>query len=241
MKQDNFKHNTLTIKEWQDEDKPREKMMAKGKKELSNAELIGILIGSGTQGSTAVDLAKEILKYSSDVITPLTQMEVSDFKRFHGIGPAKAVTLIAALELGRRMINEKNNNKDVVITNSEALYDYIHTQIDDLTREKFMVVYLNSRGKILGTQCISYGGISGTLVDLRTLFKFAVELNAVSIAMAHNHPSGNLKPSKEDEKLTDRIVEAGKLLDIRVLDHIIVGLGKYEERNYYSFRDYGKL
>lgn len=233
--------NSLTIKEWEDEDKPREKLMTKGKKELSNAELLGILIGSGIQGTTAVDLAKEILRYSAEGLTPLTQMEASDFKKFNGIGTAKAVTLIAALELGRRMSNENANNKDVVITNSETLYNYIHTQIDDLNREKFMVVYLNSRGKILGTQCISYGGIAGTLVDLRTLFKYAVELNAVSIAMAHNHPSGNLRPSKEDEHLTNRIVEAGKLLDVRVLDHLIVGLGKYEGKNYYSFRDYGRI
>lgn len=235
------RHNTLTIKEWEDADKPREKMMAKGKKELSNAELLGILIGSGTAGITAVDLAKEILRHSSEGLTPLTQMEISDFKKFHGIGPAKAVTLIAALELGRRMTNEKANNKEVVITDSATLYDYIHTQIDDLNREKFLVVYMNSRGKVLGIQCISYGGLSSTIVDLRTLFKFAVELNAVSIAMAHNHPSGNLRPSREDENLTRRIAEAGKILEIRVLDHIIVGLGEYEGNKYYSFRDYGKL
>lgn len=236
-----MERNHLTIKDWQDEDKPREKLMAKGKKELSNAELIGILLGSGTAGTTAVDLAKKILNHSSNGLTPLTQMEVSDFKKFNGIGPAKAVTLIAALELGRRMANENRHKGEVVIANSEDLYNHIHTQIDDLNREKFMVVYMNRRGKVLDTQCISYGGIAGTVVDLRTLFKFAVELNAVNIAMAHNHPSGNLKPSSEDKNLTRRVVEAGKLLDIQVLDHIIVGLGEYEGNNYYSFRDNGNM
>lgn len=236
-----MKHNNLTIKDWEDEDKPREKMMAKGKKELTNAELIGIVLGSGTPGTTAVDLAKELLRHTSEGLTPLTQMEITDFMKFHGIGPAKAVTLTAALELGRRMTNEKRNAEETLITDSATLYEHIHTQIDDLDREKFMVVYINSRGKVLSTQCISQGGITCTIVDLRTIFKYAVTLNAVSIALAHNHPSGNLKPSREDESLTKRIVDAAKLFDIRVLDHIIVGVGAMENGNYYSFRDNGKL
>lgn len=236
-----MQHNKLTIKGWDNADKPRERMMSKGPKELSNAELIGILIGSGTPGTTAVDLAKEILKHSSDELTPLIQMEISDFKKFHGIGDAKAITLIAAFELGRRLSSEKSNRKDFLVKNSLDLFECIHTQIDNLPREKFLAVYLNSRGKVIDTQCISYGGISGTLVDLRTLFKFAVETNAVSIAMAHNHPSGNLRPSAEDKKLTTRIVDAAKLLDIRVLDHLIVGIDTQTNEKYYSFRDNGLI
>ena len=233
--------NNLTISHWDEKDKPREKMLSKGKKELSNAELIGILLGSGTPGTTAVDLAKKILSHTSEALTPLTQMEISDFMKFHGVGIAKAATLMAALELGRRMTNENYLQKEIVLNDSETFYEYIHTEIDDVDREKFMVVYLNNRGKVIGKQCISQGGLTGTLVDLRTIFKYAVTLKAVSIALAHNHPSGNLKPSREDETLTKRIVEAGKLLDIRVLDHIIVGLGPRELGRYYSFRDDGKL
>lgn len=236
-----MQHNKLTIKGWDKADMPREKMKAKGPKELSNAELIGILIGSGTPGNTAIDLAKEILKRSDDELTPLIQMEISDFKKFHGIGDAKAITLIAAFELGRRLSSEKSNRKDFLVKNSSDLYECLHTQIDNLPREKFLAVYLNSRGKVIDTQCISYGGISGTLVDLRTLFKFAVETNAVSIAMAHNHPSGNLRPSAEDKKLTTRIVDAAKLLDIRVLDHLIVGIDTHTNEQYYSFRDNGLI
>ncbi len=236
-----MQHNKLTIKGWDKADMPREKMKAKGPKELSNAELIGILIGSGTPGNTAIDLAKEILKRSDDELTPLIQMEISDFKKFHGIGDAKAITLIAAFELGRRLSSEKSNRKDFLVKNSSDLYECLHTQIDNLPREKFMAIYLNNRGKIVDTQCISYGGISGTLVDLRTLFKFAVELNAVSIAVAHNHPSGNLRPSIEDKKLTSRLVDAAKLLDIRVLDHLIVGIDTQTNEKYYSFRDNGLI
>lgn len=236
-----MQHNKLTIKGWDKADMPREKMKAKGPKELSNAELIGILIGSGTPGNTAIDLAKEILKRSDDELTPLIQMEISDFKKFHGIGDAKAITLIAAFELGRRLSSERSNRKDFLVKNSSDLYECLHTQIDNLPREKFMAIYLNNRGKIIDTQCISYGGISGTLVDLRTLFKFAVEHSAVSIAVAHNHPSGNLRPSIEDKKLTSRIVDAAKLLDIRVLDHLIVGIDTQTNEKYYSFRDNGLI
>lgn len=236
-----MQHNKLTIKGWDKADMPREKMKAKGPKELSNAELIGILIGSGTPGNTAIDLAKEILKRSDDELTPLIQMEISDFKKFHGIGDAKAITLIAAFELGRRLSSERSNRKDFLVKNSSDLYECLHTQIDNLPREKFMAIYLNNRGKIIDTQCISYGGISGTLVDLRTLFKFAVEYSAVSIAVAHNHPSGNLRPSIEDKKLTSRIVDAAKLLDIRVLDHLIVGIDTQTNEKYYSFRDNGLI
>ncbi len=236
-----IKVNNLTINHWDDKDKPREKMLTKGKKELTNAELIGILLGSGTPGTTAVDLAKKILSHTSETLTPLTQVEISDFMKFHGVGIAKAATLTAALELGRRMANENYMRKETVLKDSTNLYDYIHTEIDDCDREKFVVVYLNNRGKVIDKQCISQGGITGTLVDLRTIFKYAVMQNAVSIALAHNHPSGNLRPSREDENLTRKIVEAGKLLDIRVLDHIIVGIGSPEFGKYYSFRDNGKL
>ena len=237
-----MEHNNLTIKEWEDEDRPREKMIAKGKKELTNAELIGIVLGSGVPGTTAVDLAKELLKESSDNLTSLTQMEITDFMKFHGIGPAKAVTLTAALELGRRMAGETINKKNTVIRSSEDLYNYMHTQIDDLEREKFMVMYLNNRNKPIGIQCVSHGGITGTVVDLRTVFKYAVTMNAVRIAVAHNHPSGDLRPSKEDEKLTQSIVAAAKLFNIQVLDHIIVGIRGCEEgMKYYSFHDDGKI
>jgi DNA repair protein RadC len=238
-----IKCNNLAINAWDEKDKPREKMFAKGKTELSNAELVGILLGSGTPGTTAVDLAKKILNYTSEVLTPLTQMEISDFMKFHGVGLAKAATLTAALELGRRICNENYFRKETVVKDSATLYDYIHTDIDNQQTEHFMVVYLNNRGKVLGNQCISQGGITCTVVDLRTIFKYAVTLNAVSIALAHNHPSGNLKPSREDENLTKRIVDAAKLFDIRVLDHLIVGprTTATEYGKYYSFRDYGKM
>lgn len=231
----------LTIKEWDDADKPREKLMEKGKKELSNAELVGILIGSGTPGRTAVDVAKEILTKTKNNLTALTQMEISDFMMFNGIGPARAVTLSAAIELGRRMSGETTSMKETIVRDSMDLYNVVHTMIDDLNLEKFVAVYMNSRGKVIGTKCISSGGITGTVVDVRMIFKYAIERSAVSIAVAHNHPSGSLKPSRQDENLTQKIDEAGRLLDIKLLDHIIVGVGHIEEGPYYSFRDNGKL
>lgn len=233
--------NSLTIKDWDDADKPREKLLAQGKKHLTNAELIAILLGSGIRGKSAVDLAKEILKKSTDDLTPLIQMEATDFMKFKGVGEARAITLIAALELGRRMTDEKAHKKEIYITNSQDLYNYIHTDIDDLCREHFVAIYLNVRGKVVGTECISAGGLTTTPVDIRLIFKYALEKNAVAVAVAHNHPSGSTSPSEPDRQLTQRIKEAGKILNINLIEHIIVGAPNGDPTNYFSFADNGLL
>lgn len=241
MKEDkNHGTNNLTIKNLATEDRPREKLIIKGKKELSNAELIAILLGSGSVGQSAVQLAQDILNKCSNDLSLLSRQSIKELtKGFKGMGEAKAVTLIAAMELGYRMINEANNRKEFFLTDSDKLFRYIGDSIIDLPHEEFWAIHMNIRHKALIKQRVSVGGLNETSVDLRKIFTTALEYNASFIAVAHNHPSGNLQPSSMDKSLTKKIAEAGKLLNITLTDHLIVGINDDNKPDYYSFHDNG--
>ena len=232
----------LTLKDWALEDRPREKLIAKGKKELSNAELLAILIGSGSVGQSAVDLAKEILQSNDNDLSVLSRLGISELTRgYRGMGKAKAITIIAAMELGYRMLTEKNARKDFYLFDSAQMFGYISPSLIDLPHEEFWAIFMNIKNKVLFKQRISTGGLTDTVVDIRRIFSLALEKNAVYIAVAHNHPTGSLSPSTQDKKLTKSIVEAGNILNIRLLDHLIVGINSYGRPDYYSFHDNGLI
>lgn len=235
---DNF---SLTVKEWADEDKPREKMLNRGKKELSNAELIAILLRSGLQGKSAVAVAKEVLARADNSLTTLSQMEFSQLSHIKGLGIAKSTTLMAALELGRRLLGEVSEGKEVVLGDSGHIFRYMSPILADLDHEEFWAIYLSNRNKALHRQRIASGGQTATPVDLRILFRIALEQKAVSLIVAHNHPSGLLKPSRDDRELTHRIHDAGKLLQIKLFDHLILGISPSGQADYYSFHDEGLI
>jgi DNA repair protein RadC len=230
-----MKNVESTIKSWAEDDRPREKMILKGKNALSDAELIAILISSGNCEESAVDLAKRILKSANDSISELSRFTIKDMLKFKGIGDAKAVSIAAALELGRRRRGEEAGIKKQ-ITCSKDLFDIFHPLLSDLIYEEFWILLLNKANMIIGKYCISEGGLSGTVADPVKIFKKAIECNALGIVLCHNHPSGNLKPSEADMNLTKKLKEGGKLLDISVLDHIIIG-----EEKYISFADEGLI
>lgn len=232
---------SLTIKEWADEDKPREKMLNKGKKELTNAELIAILLRSGLPGKSVVEVAKQVLTHANNRLTTLSQMDFTQLQSIKGLGKAKITTLMAALELGWRMQGEILKDNDMIITDSKALFDHIAPLLIDLDHEEFWAVYLNNRKKVIGQQRISLGGQTETSVDLRILFRGAIECKAVSLMVAHNHPSGMLTASREDKQLTMRIQEAGKILNIKLEEHLIVAINSHGAADYYSFFDNGLI
>lgn len=232
---------TLTVKQWADEDKPREKMLSQGKKQLSNVELIAILLRSGMKGKSVVDVAREVLDNAGNSLTTLSRMEYQQLNSIKGMAEAKSTTLMAALELGWRMQGEINTEKLSVINDSNDLFKFLMPRMVDLGHEEFWVVFLNVHNRILGSQRISMGGQVDTPVDLRILFRSAIENRAVNIAVAHNHPSGSLKPSTADRRLTRSIAEAGKLLGIHLMEHIIIALGPDYKPDYYSFHDNGEL
>lgn len=207
----------------------------KGTSALSDAELVGILLGSGTRKMTAVELARHLLQHVNNDLNQLACLSVKDLTRFKGIGEAKAISIIAALEIGRRRKNTPNEEKPR-ITLSQDVYDLLKPHLTDLSHEEFWVVYLNRANRVLRKQQISLGGVAGTIADPKIILKTAIEELASGIVLAHNHPSGNLSPSQADIDLTKKIKEAGKLLEIQVLDHLIFGLSKY-----YSFADEGIL
>ena len=224
-----------SIKEWAADDRPREKMMAKGKASLSNAELIAILIGSGNNELSAVELSRVILDSVDNNLITLSNLTLSDLMKHKGIGEAKAITIVAALELGkRRRAAEASLPKEV--TNSKDTFERFLPYIDDPSQEHFLVMYLNQSNHPLKVECISKGGTTNVIADPKIIFKNALTLNATCIALGHNHPSGNPRPSEEDRLLTKKLVGAGKLLDISVVDHIIIG-----NECYYSFRDHGEM
>jgi DNA repair protein RadC len=224
-----------SIKEWAADDRPREKMMAKGKASLSNAELIAILIGSGNNELSAVELSRVILDSVDNNLITLSNLTLSDLMKHKGIGEAKAITIVAALELGkRRRAAEANMPKEV--KNSKDTFERLLPYIDDPSQEHFLVMYLNQSNHPLKVECISKGGTTNVIADPKIIFKNALTLNATCIALGHNHPSGNPRPSEEDRLLTKKLVGAGKLLDISVVDHIIIG-----NECYYSFRDHGEM
>lgn len=225
-----------TIKDWAEDDRPREKLIAKGANALSNSELLAILINNGSVDRSAVDLAKELLaKCNNDLkhVASLTYKEIVGLK-VKGLGEAKAVTIVAALELGLRR-NASEKKKDV-ITKSKDIALFLQAQLEYKSHELFIAIYLNTAQKILHHEIISEGGITGTVADPRTIIKKALTYNAVSIILCHNHPSGSLKPSRADESLTKKISEAAILFDIKVLDHIIVS-----SEGYFSFADEGMI
>lgn len=225
----------LSIKKWALDDRPREKLLQKGKLSLSDSELIAILLGSGSKNESAVDLSKRLLSSSHNNLNELGKLSIAQLCKFKGIGPAKAVTIVAALELGRRRrLEEAMEQKK--ISSSHSVYEIMQPIIGELPHEEFWIIYLNNSNKIIEQFQISKGGITGTLVDVRITLKKALEIGAVSLILVHNHPSGNLKASEADKQLTRKLKTAAESLDIKVLDHIIV-----TEKSYLSFADEGIL
>lgn len=232
---ENFTALSSGIKNWSEDDRPREKMMQKGAESLSNSELIAILINNGTREKSAVELARDILRLYSDNLEELGKTSIKDLQKIKGIGIAKANTLIAALELGRRRQSSSALTKKV-IKNSDDIGEFLKASLKDFSYEVFAVVFLNRANKIKHFEIISRGGITGTVADPRIIMRKALEQEATSLVLSHNHPSGNLKPSRADEELTQKIKAAAAYLDIKILDHIIVS-----EEGYYSFADEGLL
>lgn len=229
-----YKRENLAITSWAEEDRPREKLLAKGKHALSDAELIAILLGSGSREETAVGLAQKILKYADNNLIDLGRCSLAEFQNFKGIGEAKAITIAAAMELGRRrqMTNVKDRPQ---IKSSSDAYSAIAPILIDLAHEEFWILQLNRSNIVIGKELISTGGVSGTVVDAKMLFRKAlVKPGATSIILCHNHPSGNLQPSQADIILTKKLKKAGEFLDMTVYDHLIVS-----QRGYYSFADEG--
>ncbi|EAQ40832.1 DNA repair protein RadC [Polaribacter sp. MED152] len=225
----------LTIKTWAIDDRPREKLLAKGKSALSDAELIAILIGSGNRQESAVALSQRILKSVEGNINQLAKLTVEKLSTFKGIGEAKAIAIITALELGKRRQLETALEKPK-ITSSKAVFNLMQPIIGDLEHEEFWVLFLNNSNKVLAKTQISKGGLTATVVDIRLLFKRAIELASVGMIVCHNHPSGKLEPSQADKQLTEKIKRAGTTLDIKLLDHLII-----TEKWYFSFADEGIL
>jgi DNA repair protein RadC len=231
----NLEAKALAIKDWSPEDRPREKLVLKGKSSLSDAELIAILLGSGTPTLSAVDLAKRILQNIDHDLHALASLSAKEMMKIKGIGEAKAITIVAAMELGRRRKDLEAIQKPK-ITSSNSVYEILKSDLLDIPHEEFWVLLLNRANRVIRKVCISQGGVSGTVVDPRIIFKHAVEALASGIIVAHNHPSGNLTASQADIRLTQKLKEGGKLLEIQVLDHVIIAGQKY-----FSFADDGLI
>jgi len=227
--------SSTSIKNWAMDDRPREKLFSKGPSNLSNSELLAILINNGSKQKSALDLAKEILQLGNNNLNELGKLTLKEFQQIKGIGEAKAVTIAAALELGRRRQAAGAFEKPTIRTSSDIAI-YLQAIIKDYSYEVFAVLFLNQANKINHFEIISKGGITGTVADPRVILKRALEEDATSIILCHNHPSGNLRPSKSDELVTKNIKEAAKYIDIKVLDHIIVS-----EEGYFSFADEGMM
>lgn len=229
------KQASLSIKNWSDDDKPREKLIQKGKGVLSDAELIAILIGSGSRNESAVELSKRILASVNNNLNELGRVSINQLMEFKGIGEAKAVTIAAALEMGRRRRGEEAQ-KITKIQSSKSVFDLLQPIMGELEHEEFWIVYLNNSNKVLHSAQLSKGGITGTLVDVRLVLKQALEFGSVALILAHNHPSGTLKPSNADKQITQKLKTAAEALDIKVLDHLII-----TQKEYFSFADEGVL
>lgn len=228
-------YKKLNIKEWAVEDRPREKMLLKGSRFVTDAELIAILIGSGNTNETAVELSKRILTSTNNNLNDLGRKGVDYLKTFKGIGEAKAVTIVAALELGKRRKEAEVFNKSK-ITGSKDAADYFQPLLGDLNHEEFWIMLLNRGNKILDTFMVSQGGVSGTVIDVRIILKKAIDNLASSLILCHNHPSGTMEASDADLKITKKISDAAKIMDMSVIDHIIIG-----QNRYLSFADEGML
>ncbi len=225
----------MTIKNWSPEDRPREKLLMKGTSTLSDAELIAILLGSGTAKLSAIDVAKKVLSHVDNNLDSLAKLSIKDLMKAKGIGEAKAITIVAALELGRRRKDQSPDDK-AKIESSKTAFELIRGDLMDLPHEEFWVILLNRANRIIRKKRVSEGGVSGTVADPKIIFKLAVDELASGIIVVHNHPSGNLKPSESDINLTKKIKEAGKVLEISLLDHLIIAHDRY-----FSFADEGFL
>ena len=225
------KQPSFSIKNWSQDDQPREKLLYKGKATLSDAELVAILIGSGSREESAVELCKRILASVDNNLSALGKLSIKQLMEFKGIGEAKAVTIVAALELGRRRRGEEALEQKK-ITSSKSVFELMQPIIGELPHEEFWIIYMNNSNKVIQKNQLSKGGITGTLVDVRLALKTAIEVGAVGLILAHNHPSGTLKPSQADKQITQKLKIAGESLDIKVLDHLII-----TEKAYFSFAD----
>lgn len=228
----------LPVSQWAAEDKPREKMMMNGKKSLTNSELLAILLRTGVPGKNCLEIAQEMLLNHNEKITELARLEVKGLmNEYKGIGAAKAVTLLAALELGNRMLSEQKDTTEEIVKNAQDIFLMMASKLVDISTEEFWVLCLNQRNKVTWKQRISCGGIVQTPVDIRLVFGSALEHRAVAIAAVHNHPSGSLNPSASDKELTKQLSEAGKLLRIKLLDHVIIGTRPSGKADYFSFAE----
>ena len=223
--------NKFSIKSWAEEDRPREKLLLKGKSVLSDAELLGILIGSGNKKESAVGLCQKILGSVDNNLAELGRLNVNQLMQFKGIGEAKAISIIAALELGRRR-KESVFEKREKITGSQQVFEIFYPVLADLPHEEFRLLSLNRANKVLGKFNISKGGVSATVVDPKIIFKTAIESKAAGLILVHNHPSGNLDPSAADRELTKKLKNLGRELELPILDHVVIG-----DNAYYSFKD----
>ena len=224
----------LNINQWAEEDQPREKLMRQGAEALSDAELLAILVGSGSTKETAVELMKRVLSECDNNLNTLGKMTIGELCKYNGIGEAKAITIIAACELGKRRQHEKVKERKK-ISNSQDIYEYMHPMMQDLNTEEAWVLLMNQNFKLIKSARISRGGITETSVDVRIIIKEAVLANATVIALCHNHPSGNIEPSAEDNRITEKVRMACKTMRLHFLDHVIVTDG-----GYYSFHDNGR-
>jgi DNA repair protein RadC len=225
-----------SIKEWSIDDRPREKMLAKGRQSLTDSELLAIILGSGSIGESAVDLSKRILRDHNNNLHELGKITIKDLvKKYKGVGEAKAINIIAALELGRRRQDTDPLQRSTIKSSKDA-FNILYPLVADLPHEEFWILLCNRANKVIHSLSIGRGGVASVVVDVKIILKSALEHLASSIVLCHNHPSGNLKPSNEDIKITKRLQEAGALLDITVIDHLIIG-----DMHYYSFADEGIL
>lgn len=227
--------NNLTIKSWAEDDRPREKMILKGRSSLSDAELLAIILGSGSRHQTAVELAQELLISSGNDLARFSKLTLHDLKKFKGVGEAKAVSVLAALELGRRRKDSDKPERNK-LTSSQQVYQHMRPYLQDLSHEEFYVLLLNRANEILQTRQISVGGMSGTVADGKVIFRNAIEAGAHAMILVHNHPSEQLKPSDADRTLTRKMIEFGKYIDLPVLDHLI-----FTDNGYFSFADNGMI
>lgn len=223
------------IKDWAADDKPREKLLIKGKNALSNSELLAIIISSGSINESAVDLSKRILESCDNNLVSLSKLNIAQLKKFKGIGTVKALTIEAALELGRRRQASAAVERPQIINSNDA-YQYLKTMMEDIQHEEAWVLFLDRNSKPIAIENVSKGGLSSTVIDTKTVYKRAIEIGASMIIMAHNHPSGNCKPSKADDHITKQFVETGKLIDIQLADHLII-----TSTAYYSYADQNQI
>lgn len=226
---------SFAIKDWAEEDRPREKLLKKGRSTLSNAELIALLIGSGNKTLSAVELARKILHFVGNDLNELAKLSIKDLQKFNGIGEAKAISIAGAIELGRRRKAEISLSRPIIST-SEHAYQLMIQDLADLKHEEFWILLLKRNNELIKKVRVSVGGVSGTIVDAKIIFRHALEELATGIVLVHNHPSGNLRPSDKDKRLTKQLVAGGKILDVKVVDHLIV-----TDKGFYSFSQAEKL